>query len=55
MSDAEDQRKADESFAAHTALLKAERADPSLFNNPQWTILRQDAYERFALAFERLK
>lgn len=40
-----------DAFAVHSALLKAERDDPALSGNPQWTILRQDVYERFSQAF----
>ena len=43
-----------DAFAVHCALLKAERVDPALSNNPQWTVLRQDAYERFSNAFSVL-
>lgn len=42
-------------FQVHRALLMAERTEPSLRDNPYWTMLKQDAYERFALAFERAK
>lgn len=44
--------KAATAFAAHSALLKAERANPELLDNPIWTMLRQDAFEAFANAFE---
>lgn len=46
-----DEGRARDAFAVHAALLKAERDDPSLSRNPQWTLLRQDAYERFSNAF----
>lgn len=46
--------KADLAFQAHSALLKAERERPELRKNPFWTMLRQDAFERFAEAFERV-
>lgn len=49
-----DERKAREAFDVHAALLKAERADPALRNNPHWTILRQDAFETFCAAFRVL-
>ena len=42
-------------FAAHSALIRAERDDPALRTNPHWIMLRQDAYERFYLAFEAQK
>jgi hypothetical protein len=45
------EREALDAFAVHCALLKAERTDPKLSSNPQWTMLRQDAYERFSNAF----
>ena len=41
--------KAADAFAVHAALLRAEANDPDLRKNPQWTMTRQDAYERFAL------
>jgi hypothetical protein len=45
---------ADNAFQAHMALVKAERDNPRLRANPHWTMLRQDAFERFAAAFERV-
>lgn len=45
-----DERKAEQAFAAHRALLLAEVDNQSLRNNPYWILLRQDAYERFAAA-----
>jgi hypothetical protein len=42
--------KAGMAYAAHQALLMAEHAAPELADNPYWTMLRQDAYERFTLA-----
>lgn len=47
-----DSLRAANAFAVHQALLKAERADPTLQDNPAWTVLRQDAYANFELAFE---
>lgn len=49
------EREAMEAFAVHAALLKAERDDPSLASNPQWTVLRQDAFERFSNAYTVLR
>lgn len=46
---------ASHAFAAHTALLRAERNDPTLKANPAWTMLRQEAYETFERAFERAR
>lgn len=48
-------RLADAAFAVHAALVKAEARDRRLRHNPLWTIMRQDAYERFALAFQEAK
>ena len=45
-------RRADDALAAHAALLRAELADPTLRANPCWTVLRQDAFEQWAKAFE---
>lgn len=47
-----DERQAADAYLVHIALLKAERDDPTLKDNPVWTIHRQDAYERFCVAFE---
>lgn len=44
--------RADQAFKAHRALLLAEIANAGLAANPFWTMIRQDAYERFANAFE---
>lgn len=43
--------KAKDAYAVHTALLDQERRFPELKENPAWQIVRQDAYEAFALAF----
>jgi hypothetical protein len=39
--------RADQAFFAHSAILKAELVDRALQDNPFWTMLKQDAYERF--------
>lgn len=49
-----DATKADQAFAAHRALLVIEARQPELRDNPVWTMLRQDAFERFALAFQEV-
>ena len=49
-----DERRAREAFDVHAALLKAQRENPALLRNPQWTVLRQDAYEAFCSAFKVL-
>lgn len=46
--------RAREAFAAHKALLEIERMRPELRENPAWTVLRQDAFENFSIAFEAL-
>lgn len=48
---AANEQRASDAYAVHCALLKAERADRSLSRNPQWIMLRQDAYEAFSNAF----
>ena len=48
-------QRAEDAFAVHAALLKAQVNDPALRDNPQWTIIRQEAFERFSLAFEGAK
>lgn len=47
----QEDEKADLAFAVHTTLLTAERVNPALADNPFWTVLRQDAYENFMIAF----
>lgn len=44
-------RRAADAYEAHAALLRTEAANPSLLKNPFWVIMRQDAYEQFAIAF----
>lgn len=46
--------RAENAFAAHCALLATEAVRPDLRDNPAWVVLRQDAYENFALAFEEV-
>lgn len=45
---------ADDAYAAHAALVKAEQAQPSLALNPYWTALRDSAFARFKAALERV-
>lgn len=47
--------QADNAFKAHAALLAAEASNPELSSNPYWTLLRQDAYERFRAAFLKVE
>lgn len=49
-----DERRAMDAFEVHQALLLAERRNRLLRENPQWQILRADAYEAFASAYEVL-
>ena len=49
-----DAQKAESAFMAHKALIRAEQANPSLKDNPDWTLLRLEAFERFSEAFERV-
>lgn len=46
-----DEQRAADAFEAHCALLLCERVNPKLRDNPAWTVLRQDAFENFELAF----
>jgi hypothetical protein len=41
--------RAEQAWEAHSMLLLIEVRIPTLRNNPFWTVLRQDAFERFAL------
>lgn len=49
-----DRLRAEQAFAVHAGLLGLEELRPELKHNPFWTMLRQDAYERFAVAFEEV-
>ncbi len=44
--------QADDAYAAHAALVRAEQGDPSLATNPAWKALRDTAYARFRAALE---
>lgn len=46
-----DERRAADAYEAHIALLDQEKRFPKLKQNPAWRVLRDDAYENFALAF----
>ncbi len=46
-----DEKRATEAWEAHQALLLTQAANPALACNPAWTVLRDDAYENFALSF----
>ena len=45
---------ANQAFAVHAGLLRAECNNPELADNPFWTMLKQDAYERFFTAFKEV-
>jgi hypothetical protein len=47
-------KRADDAFYAYSALYAIEEMRPDLRDNPAWVMLRQDAYENFALAFEEV-
>lgn len=49
-----DERRASDAYNAHIALLMAENSDPTLKDNPFWTVLRQDAFEAFSNAFRKV-
>lgn len=49
-----DRLRADQAFAVHANLLGLAELRPELKHNPFWTMTVQDAYERFALAFEEV-
>lgn len=44
--------QATDAFVVHQTLILAEQRDPALKRNPQWQLLRMDAYEAFCAAFE---
>lgn len=43
---------ADDAYAAHAALILAEKSRPDLAANPYWRALRDSAYARFRAALE---
>jgi len=47
-----DEDKASNAYEVHSALLRMEKLFPPLKRNPHWTVLRQDAFERFSEAFK---
>lgn len=47
--------RAEQAYDVHAALLRMERIQPNLRDNPFWIMLKQDAYERFHIAFETAK
>lgn len=47
-----DQRKASDAWEAHSELLKLMIRNPSLRDNPVWTLLRQEAYELLCEAYK---
>ena len=49
-----DETRAMQAQEAHYAIVRATAAQPSLRANPFWTLIRQDAYERFAIEFQKL-
>lgn len=42
---------AEQAFAAHAAMVRAEAREPALKDNPCWTLLRREAFARFDRAF----
>lgn len=49
-----DEARAHDAWECHQALILTEQFRPFLRENPQWQMLRADAYEQFALSFEAL-
>lgn len=49
-----DEQRAMDAFEVHQALLLTERRNRLLRENPQWQLIRADAYEAFANAYEVL-
>lgn len=47
-----DSPEAAKAWSEHSALLKALRDAPTLAERPEFTVLRQDAYERFHETFK---
>lgn len=47
------EQQANDAFEAHRALMLMEVRSPQLAENPAWTVLRQEAFAQFAMAFDR--
>lgn len=45
--DTELHRRLDEAWEVHRAMILSEIRDPALRANPQWMLLRMDAYEAY--------
>lgn len=45
---------ADDAFAAHSALIRAEHVNPALSQNAYWRALREAAFARFRATMEAL-
>lgn len=50
-----DAKRANNAFEVHATLLKMEAERPSLKDNPQWQLIRMDAFEAFDNAFREAK
>lgn len=49
------EKRASDAWEAYRAIALAQAYQPSLGDNPAWTILRDEAFENFSLAFEVLQ
>lgn len=54
LDQSEQERKAEMAWQANLAMLKAQVADNSLFDNPYWVAAREFSYGRFLQEFEKL-
>ena len=48
-------KQSDFAWQAYAAIMRCETGRPDLKENPFWTMLRHDAYERFVIEFEGKK
>lgn len=48
-------KQSDAAWQAYAAIMRCETRRPDLKENPFWTMLRHDAYERFVIEFESKK
>ncbi|WP_298165075.1 hypothetical protein [Novosphingobium sp.] len=49
-----DEQRAALAFEVHAALLRTEATNPKLKENPLWLILRQDSFEEFYVAMDKI-
>lgn len=48
-------QRAQQAYEAHAAIMRQTAATPALLDNPYWTMLRQDAFERAMVEIEAVR